>query len=163
MTETPAVKAALNRREQRKAAREKTATAAAVQAQAVTPEEIKEAQPVQPKPKPAPAPRVEQRKANAEQAAKDVARVPDPTEVDFEAFRSRKPTLAELNKIAKDNARALADEARVVGNAAARAAHSALLGHRNGQKPDAYAAKAAAQSAMDAAKAAAAAKAADNA
>ena len=158
MTETPAAKAALNRREQRKLAREKTATAAAVQAQAVTPAEIKEAQPVQPKPKPAPQPRAVERQRNAAQAAEDVARVPDPTEVSFETFRSRKPTLHELNQIAKANARVRAEEARVVGQAAARAAHGALLGHRNGNKPDVYAAKAAAQAAMDAAKAATAAK-----
>lgn len=158
MTETPAVQAAKNRREQRKLARERNVQAAAVQEQAVKPEEIKAAQPVPPKPAKPKVSRAELRQAAVKQAETDVARVPDPTEIDFETFRSRKPTLHELNLIAKDNARKQAEEARIVGHAAAKAAHGALLGLRPGAARDPFAAKAAAQAAMDAARATAAAK-----
>lgn len=158
MTDSASKTAALNRREQRKLARERNVKAAAVQEQAVKPDEIKAAQPVPPKAAPPTTSRAEQRKAAVAQAAADIARVPEKTEVDFETFRSRKPTLHELNQIAKNAAKAQAEEARIVGQAAAKAAHNALLGVRPGAARDPFAAKAAAQSAMDAAKAAAAAK-----
>ena len=159
MTDSASKTSALNRREQRKLARERNVQAAAAQEQAVEPADIIAAQPVPPKQAKQPASRADQRQAAVKQAEKDVARVPDPTEVDFEAFKSRKPTLHELNQIAKNAAKVQAEEARVVAQAAAKAAHGALLGVRTGTAPDPYAAKAAAQASMDAARAAAAAKA----
>lgn len=101
--------------------------------------------------------RAEQRREHVAQSIEDGARVPVTTEIDMEIFRSRKPTLHELNQIAKQQQSQAAEEARLVAGAAAKAAHGALLGLRQPGARDAYADKHASQQAMDAARAAAAA------
>lgn len=99
--------------------------------------------------------RAEQRQEHVAQSIEDGARVPETTDIDMEVFLTRKPTLHELNQIAKRQQSQAAEEARVVANAAAKAAHGALLGHRQPGSRDPYAAKHASQQAMDAAKVAA--------